>query len=223
MATSMSEIFGWFDQHNRDQLDILIREYEVKTVLEIGTFLGLSAAWFAERVDHVYCVDKFEEQDTRDSELSVYRWLVERNIPAQFFDTFRQNMQDAGVWNKITPLRGWSADVVDLAPVVDLVYVDGDHTKFGCGRDIQLYLPKARLVICGDDYVSYKSEYGVIQAVTELLPAHKSYGPFWYYENEKYQHDYLQHESRSSVRCIAPKHQATCCLALATNDTIPVY
>ena len=177
----MREIFGWLDPGNREVLDRLIREKNIRTVLEIGTFLGQSAAWFAERVDRVICVDPFEGRAEEPKAFNIGDVLRDHGFPDPYYGLFRENMIDHNVWGKVTPVRGLSWDVAEFLAPVDLVYVDGDHSYEGCKRDIELYLPKARKVICGDDY-GEREGFGVVQAVQEMLPGYKSHSFFWWFE-----------------------------------------
>ena len=64
-----AQIGGWFCEQNRTNLDRLIKKHHVKRVLEIGSFLGLSAAWFAQHVEHVTCIDLWREEAIEDSRL----------------------------------------------------------------------------------------------------------------------------------------------------------
>jgi hypothetical protein len=183
---STPEIFGWFPQQNRDGLARLIDKYQVETALEIGTFIGLSAGWLATRVKYLWCVDPFEETETEPTENNLVGTLRAGGYPNPYFNLFRDNMIAAGVWSKIHPIRGRSQDVVERAPVVDLVYIDGDHSYEGCARDIRLYLPKARKVICGDDHHSAPDGVpyfpGVVCAVREAFPQYKADYSFWWKE-----------------------------------------
>ena len=181
----MGEIAGWFAPENRERLQMLIDLHQVKTVVEIGSFLGRSAVWFAERVEHVYCVDTWYEGATFESENNLLRTLRTWELPRDFFSIFRDNVMRSGVWNKITPIRGHSRWVAPQVPVCDLVYIDGDHSYAGCRHDIETYQDKARLVICGDDYAQRVDfvgtpAFGVIEAVTEAFPDHQHAGPFWW-------------------------------------------
>jgi len=179
----MSEILripGWFPEGHRSALERIIEEYHVKSVVEIGSFLGLSAVWFAQRVEEVYCIDEWFEHSTQESNNNLVGTLRRWNLPCDFFSLFRDNVMHSGVWHKIVPVRGNSRRVVERVPVVDLVYVDGDHSYEGCTSDIVNYRTKARGVICGDDYNPNVPEFGVIHAVDELLPQRQVSGTFWW-------------------------------------------
>lgn len=181
-------IAGWFGLDNRQQLEQLIINHSVRTVVEIGSFLGLSAVWFADRVDHVFCVDTWFEGATYESENNLVGTLRRWDLPRDFFPLFRDNIMRSGVWHKVTPIKGHSHFVHGEVPFADLIYIDGDHSYEGCKRDIEIYRDKARVILCGDDYTERMESdgtgetpcFGVIEAVTELLPNHRHVGPFWW-------------------------------------------
>jgi hypothetical protein len=171
---------GWCSIANNRNLERLIAKHNVKTVAEIGSFLGYSAAWFARRVERVICIDTFEELEQQGTNSNLAPILRTLGLPRDFYDVFRRNMIAEGVWETIEVIRGLSSDVADRVPEVDLVYVDGDHTEGGCLADIELYIPKARKLICGNDY-SDKFP-GVRTATAALLPDHRSEASFWWFE-----------------------------------------
>jgi len=166
----VDEIPGWFPPEAREELARLIEKHNIRTVLEIGTCYGLSAGWFAQRVERVTCIDQWHE-------------IPCAGVPANVYDLFRANMAALDVAEKVTVIRGdsHSPDIVAVAPEVDLVYIDGDHTYEGCKADIAAYGPKARFVLCGDDYSTEPPEVaGVIRAVDEMVPDKQTHGRFWW-------------------------------------------
>ena len=169
---SPDDILGWLAPGNRIQLEELIARLEIRTVVEIGSFLGLSAAWFGQRVERVTCVD-------------IWGLIPQWGMGADFYERFLANMEAVGVRDRIFPIRGdsHSAEIYDLVPEADLVYIDGDHRFEGCRLDIQMYGFKARKVLCGDDYAPDHAELaGVAQAVDEILPHRRLNGQFWWIE-----------------------------------------
>lgn len=182
---NIDEIGGWFDPCNRLQLELLIAEHDIHSVLEIGSFLGLSSIWFAQRVWSVTCVDKWREDANVPDGNNLLSTLLRFGTPRDFFHVFLHNIKEFEVDHKITPVRGLSTEVHGLVTDHDLVYLDGDHSYEGCARDLQLYGPKARRVLCGDDFVD-RPEFGVIQAVEEYADATnqrlRTGGPFWWIE-----------------------------------------
>lgn len=180
---------GWFHEDNRRALAGLIDKHDIQSVVEVGSFLGLSAVWFAQRVQQVHCIDTWFEPATYESENNLVGTLRRWDLPRDFFSIFRDNVMRSGVWHKITPIKGHSRFVIGEVPFADLVYLDGDHSYEGCKRDIELYQDKARVILCGDDYCERMEvdgkgvtpAFGVIEAVTELLPDAQHTGPFWWW------------------------------------------
>jgi hypothetical protein len=183
----LPKIAGWFAEENRVKLHELIRQHNIRTVVEVGSFLGLSAVWFAQRVEHVYCVDQWFEPATYESENNLVGTLRRWDLPRDFFPLFRDNVMRSGLWHKITPIKGHSHYVHGEVPVADLVYLDGSHKYEDVKRDIEIYRDKARVIISGDDYAprfeadGKTAAFGVIEAVAELLPTAQHVGPFWWW------------------------------------------
>jgi predicted O-methyltransferase YrrM len=73
-------------------------------------------------------------------------------------------------------IRLKSADAVDLFSdgCLDFIYIDADHTYNAVKQDLELWYPKVRQggIISGHDYIEFQ-DYGVIQAVDELIEHHK--------------------------------------------------
>jgi hypothetical protein len=174
---------GWFPQENRDQLARLIVEHDIRSVVEIGSFMGLSAVWFAShpQIESVTCVDLFVELAPWRNGNTLVETLDTWGWPRDFFHLFRDNVARSGYWHKIHPIKQNSRFAGNMVPPADLVYIDGDHTKGGCKQDIEIYLPKAKKTLCGDDYQEHP-DFGVIQAVDELLPHRQVAGQFWWVE-----------------------------------------
>ena len=121
------------------------------TVLEIGSWLGKSTLWFAERVGpggHVFAVDHFlgSPEHAREPE--------HRKLLPTLWDQFIANCWHAQ--NVISPVRSESPGALAKLHAEgarpDLVYVDGDHSYQAAFRDIMtaaLLWPDA--TITGDD------------------------------------------------------------------------
>jgi hypothetical protein len=183
---------GWFARDNRDGLSELIAKHSIRSVVEVGSFLGLSAVWLAqfESIQQVFCVDTWLELATHESENNLVGTLRRWDLPRDFFPLFRDNVMRSGVWHKICPIKGHSQDVHGEVPVCDLVYLDGSHKYFDVVRDIKIYRDKARVILCGDDYSERKEAdgspcFGVIEAVREMFPNHQHVGPFWWVDMTK--------------------------------------
>ena len=176
------EIPGWFPLENETELERLIADHNVRSVIEIGSFLGKSAVWFAQhkQIERVFCVDRWFEFGEAPSNNNLVSTMARWALPRDFFPMFRDHIWRAGCFDKVVPIRGASRDVHDLVEPCDLVYIDGDHTYAGVCEDIRLYGPKAMEIICGDDYAPEFE--GVIRGVRDMLyptvPCHS--GRFWW-------------------------------------------
>jgi autotransporter strand-loop-strand O-heptosyltransferase len=190
---------GWFDPANRRQLDALIKKHDIRTVIEVGSFLGLSAVWFARnpQIERVTCIDTWDTAGAEKNDPELFAEMTRLGFYGDFLPMFVSNMKAAGVWDKIEVVLGLSGDVASMVDQADLVYIDADHSRAGCLADIKAYLPKARRIICGDDYVA-RPEFGVIEAVSKALPKHKhcggypGNGPFWWDFVSSYSPDYSE-------------------------------
>lgn len=168
------EIAGWFHQTSQDVLRDVIQHNDIKTVIEVGSFVGKSTAFFAKLVDKVYAVDPFVMWDEGKEENAT---AVQYGN--DFYDKFLENMMNHGVLEKIVPVRTTSrkaAEEVFNTPC-DLVYIDANHDYDSVKEDIQLWTPFAAKFICGDDYDAYWP--GVMKAVDELYPHRMVYGNLW--------------------------------------------
>lgn len=169
-----NKIFGWFPHENQVKLDEIIKEHDIKTVIEIGSFVGLSTAFFAKRVDHVWAIDPFtlwpEGRENGDA----------RQYGEDFYYKFAENMKNERVLTKVTPVRMTSREASErLNNVIeaDLVYVDGSHDYESVKEDLILWGSFAKKFICGDDYDH--NWPGVMKAVDEIYPQRQVYGNLW--------------------------------------------
>jgi predicted O-methyltransferase YrrM len=103
--------------------------------LEIGSYLGASASFIAAGIGaegSVYCIDTWANDAMSEGQRDTY---------AEFLD-------NTAVYRKrIFPLKGWSHDASVLDEVrakvghIDILFIDGDHSREGVLRDWQLYSP----------------------------------------------------------------------------------
>lgn len=168
-------LFGWFRSETQEKLLELIEEHDIKTVIEVGSFVGKATAFFAKHCDHVFAVDTFkmwpEGMENGDAQQFGY----------DFYEQFLFNMRDEGVLDKITPVRMTSREAAEevFNTPVDLIYIDASHDYESVKEDIGLWAPFAGKIICGDDYD--ENWPGVKKAVDEFFYPHaQAYGNFWF-------------------------------------------
>lgn len=148
------DVFGWLPEENVEVLERLIKKHNIKTVIEIGSFVGKSAVFFAERCQKVWTVDPF----IADNEFPYSKFLK-----APQLQEFKKNTSP---YSNIKMLKMTSEKASKLDLTADLIYLDGSHEYEDVVNDIKWWKPKAKKVLCGDDYDEYWP--GVIKAVDEI-------------------------------------------------------
>lgn len=168
------DLYGWFPEDNKKVLSNLIKELDVKTVLEIGCFLGKSTNFFVEQGCTVTSVDTFAGA----SDLNRCK-EVEKRLP-NLYEQFLFNLKALNIQDKVTVFKGTSEDAFysDIRKDFDLVFIDGSHEYDDVVKDISLWGTMAIKVLCGDDYNDIHP--GVKKAVDELLPNANKDHRCWY-------------------------------------------
>ena len=121
----------------RAELFRLAQRPGLRTVVEIGSYLGASALALAQGLKaagntaaRVYCIDTWQNEGMSEG-------------PADHMATFRRNAAPYGAL--IVAVRGRSTDVAAelLARIgpIDLLFVDGDHSYGGALADWQTFGP----------------------------------------------------------------------------------
>jgi predicted O-methyltransferase YrrM len=131
----------------------------MQSVVEIGCWMGKSThAILSACTGAVYAVDHFN------------------GSPSELHDTHRQ-----ATTTKIRPLFDRNVGmfphliVLEMDSVlasqrfedrsVDMVFIDGEHTYEAFKRDLEAWMPKCRVLLCGHD----RNDDGVARGLTEIL------------------------------------------------------
>lgn len=156
---------------------------ENMTVLEVGSWLGGSARWFAKNphVSHVTCVDHWDRN-------KVENWTPGRHPESWMnfmYEQFLANCVHAGVADKISVVRAESHEAARaLRAGFGLVYLDGAHRTEKVRQDLEDYFSLAHIV-CGDDWLFDREPENVRKAVTDFAAKHKlevhNDGNLWWY------------------------------------------
>ena len=155
--------------------ETVINEVRPKTIIEVGTWMGMSACHMADLAPeaHIYCVDTWlgstefwtTMADTPD------RNLMMRHGYPQCYYQFLSNTIHRGCAERITPIPVPSeigAEVLAHRGVVaDLIYIDAGHSCAEVLRDIACYRPLLRPggVMFGDDVLFWP---GVAEAARQV-------------------------------------------------------
>lgn len=160
---------NWFPPENAAALKRLIETYDIKTVLEVGSYLGKSAVFFGELVQQVYCVDPF------------VLWPDGKMVGVtreDFCEEFYNNLAKTNT-NNVTVFRATSRDTAKrFDKQVDLIYLDAQHDYKSVVEDIIMWRDKGAKIICGDDFDEHWPT--VKAAVSDFVEDFQVDGRIWY-------------------------------------------
>jgi hypothetical protein len=141
-----------------------MRDTKAMTLLEVGSFVGNSACIFAEHFEKVICVDAWDDKGLSDT--AQIMWSREGYTKELLESEFDKN---TSAFSNIEKVKGYSCTVAkDFIRMVDIVYIDADHTYESAKSDILAWKDKARYFVAGHDYW-LKRFPGVIKAVDEVF------------------------------------------------------
>jgi len=136
-------------------LDVIdVNNYNNKPInyLEIGTFYGANILSFEKTYglhndSKLYCIDPWEDYD----EYPEYK-----NEQSNIYDSFKKNIENSGVKNKIIVNRGYSNSEIPKFEdeFFDIIYIDGNHEPEYVLEDAVLSFRKLKQngIMIFDDY-----------------------------------------------------------------------
>ncbi len=124
--------------------------------VEIGVFMGTSSQILLDYCKHMYLIDPCVEYDDNPD-----KGMYAHEIP--FLELL------APYKERFTFIKGFSADVSDQVPMVDFIFIDGNHMYDYVKKDVELYWPKIKPggFLSGHDYTG--GHPGVTKAVDEFF------------------------------------------------------
>lgn len=178
---------GWLCDENKQILKRYITD-DVKTIVELGSWLGLSARFILDNALHanLIAIDHWSStlvgHDNGGTTDPMFDSSIEKI--STLWETFLVNCWDYK--DRLYPVRAYTKDglimVNKLNIKVDLVYIDASHSYEDVLQDITLskqFWPNAKII--GDDY----GWNGVITAVHEYAEKNKlqveHIGNCWHY------------------------------------------
>ena len=138
---------GWY--RNGPSMEWLIRRANVKVVIEVGSWLGLSTRHIARTIPEdgvVYAVDHWEGSPNEDNSMFDM---------ANLYRQFLSNVIYENLTHKIIPMKMSSMEAARTLKIKpDLIYIDATHEFSNVMLDLILWFPfvKGHGVLCGDDY-----------------------------------------------------------------------
>lgn len=146
----------------------------MENILELGSWKGRSTHALAKGCKGtVTAVDHW--QGSKDVIDLTNKMAKQEDVYA----TFLNNVKDCP---NIVPLKMSGDEASDLFDdkSFDMVFIDAGHTYEEVKNDIARWLPKARILMCGDDYMP-NTWMGVVQAVDEAFGKPDGLcGKIWY-------------------------------------------
>ena len=145
-------------------------------VVEVGSFFGDSSSrMFCEGIKKyknnavLHCVDTFNDDfftsktQTADFMKKFNRITRGRRVIEVFFENMQPYEYKLIREDSVDASMGFEDESIDL------VFIDGDHTKEAVFRDISAWYPKVKYggVICGHDYG--KKQFGVTEVVDSFF------------------------------------------------------
>jgi predicted O-methyltransferase YrrM len=148
------DLHGWYE--NAPQMERLIKRRHVKTVVEVGSWLGRSTTHIASCLPSdgkVYAVDHWQGNiEQQPGQQYYYKAL------GVAYEQFLSNVIHTGMVYKIIPMKMESREAVEEFKtrniIIDLVYIDANHDTESVYRFLQEWYPfvKGHGVLCGDDW-----------------------------------------------------------------------
>ncbi len=151
------EIPGWMSA--RELRWLAARAAEHRNILEIGAWRGRSTRALA---------DNTEGRVTVVDDWSGAGWDYDEDM-GNVCLRFTLNLADYLSTGKVRVLKHSSAQAYEelWGELFDLTFVDGDHRYEAVKRDLELWAPLTRGILCGHDFGTMG---GVAHAVTEQFP-----------------------------------------------------
>lgn len=141
---------------NDKELSAVLKNQQIKTIVEIGCWLGESTVFMACRLPSdgkLYAIDSW---------IGYPREIYE--ITRNVYEQFLTNITYAGLSDKVIPIRMTSLSASRIfskyCKRVDMIYIDGDHAYEAVYSDIQawsFYVKKGG-ILCGNFYAKNDEE-----------------------------------------------------------------
>ena len=152
-------------------------------VVEIGSWQGRSTIFLATAVKEsgngdFYAIDHFKGNKGKEDS-----YAVNGNLD-NLKDNFNQNIANFGLSNIVNLLDMINTEAAKYLEekTIRFLFIDGDHTKNGVKKDIDLFFPRLKKgsIVVFDDY--FEGFPGLIEAIDELFEEY-SFDRIFYHEH----------------------------------------
>lgn len=180
--------FGFLGSENQKCLENLVIFYKPKTVVELGSSLGLATIFIGFLMPEdgkLYAVDCFDNKIDPVSK----NIRSSNNYTYSIYQQFLSNIKHHRLCDKVVPVKMSNveaAEILDVSP--DLLYIDSSTEEDLVYQDIMTWYPKVKNggIICGNNWKWFESvEKGVRRAAKELGKAVTAHGNFWFFAELK--------------------------------------
>lgn len=140
-----------------------VKKLNLKNIVgaEIGTEFGYNAYNIMKvlPIKKLYCIDPYEFHDgyQHHKEASAYNIMMKAQLRLEQFG------------KKVEFIRKKSKDAIKDIPMLDFIYIDGDHRYKAVKKDLELYYPKVKEggIVGGHDSYSDEVQRAVMEYVKE--------------------------------------------------------
>lgn len=142
---------GWYG--NANSIQKIFSRYPIKTVIEVGSWIGASTRHIASLLPNegkVYAVDHWLGSAEHQSGNENWTPAMEH-----LYQQFLSNVIHSQLTDKIIPMRMSSKEAaLALKVKPDLVYIDATHETEAVYNDLKIWFPfvKGHGILCGDDW-----------------------------------------------------------------------
>lgn len=153
-------------------------------VVEVGSWQGRSTTFLARAVEesqngNFYAIDHFGGNTGKEKFYEVDGSL------SNLKENFERNMARFGLDKVVKLLDMTNIEAAEKIKdsTIRFLFIDGDHTKAGVMKDIELFFPRLTKgsIVVFDDY--FEGFPGLIAAIDEQLLQKKLYSKIFYYEH----------------------------------------
>jgi hypothetical protein len=174
---------GWFV--NQNQLKMIFKKHPIKTVVELGSWLGNSTIFIANLLPidgKIYAVDHWLGSSEHQGRSDVV------NLLPTLYEQFLSNIIHENLTDKVIPIKQTTVEAAyNLHISPDMVYVDASHDENSVYQDLTLWHAKLAIngILCGDDYTWESVKKAVNKFAKDNNLELKSLSAFWWFSPKK--------------------------------------